>query len=653
MQNRQLFGFSVLHLFLAVLITAACSALPLLFNKARPIAAEKHRDFVIIAKQYDYLPNRIVVNQGDQVNLKLGAFDVVHGFYLEGYDIEAEIYPGRIPFKLRHPSREEKFSLAEEISFTANRAGKFRYRCSVTCGPLHPFMLGELIVRPNYPYQMSIGAALGIFLAAFYLMAIGAKSAHSGNSAGYNPSWRIDLLALFPWLKWLVKRRWLQFVLMVPGLFFMIFFIVAGFWGSPIGNRNISITFVWILWWFLLISILLPFGARVWCLLCPVPFFGEWFQRRGLLGPIKTIKSKRRPMKHKGLNKNWPVAFSNIWLQNILFLLMCTFSSILITRPVATAIALISMTAAAFLIHIMYQRRTFCLYICPVSGFLSLYSMASMVEIRSKDPAFCETCEFKFGILGSEKNWACPWLLRPNKLLRNNYCGFCMECIQGCPHDKMTINARPFCSDDRINKYDEAWKSFIMIVLAVFYSIILMGPWGKLKEWTNVSEMGNWGGFLIYTFLLWFTALVFLPALWGAAARIGRRLAGTDLVPVKILFLRYAYLLVPMGLICWITFSLPLILLNVTCILTTISDPMGWGWNLFGTAGMRWTPLFPEYIVFFQAPLLLFGLGLTLRVGYRISRSIYPKASQAVWSLFPFGLLCLGITIIFLKLYLG
>ena len=43
--------------------------------------------------------------------------------------------------------------------------------CSVSCGPLHPFMIGELIVGPNVPLWRAVGAALvglvGLFMMVY------------------------------------------------------------------------------------------------------------------------------------------------------------------------------------------------------------------------------------------------------------------------------------------------------------------------------------------------------------------------------------------------------------------------------------------------------------------------------------------------------
>jgi heme/copper-type cytochrome/quinol oxidase subunit 2 len=98
----------------------------------------------INAAEYAYTPGRIHVNHGDQVVISLTSTDVVHGFYLDGYGINERVTPG----------------IEQRITFTADRTGKFRYRCSVSCGSLHPFMVGELVVSPNQPFVKSAGVVL-------------------------------------------------------------------------------------------------------------------------------------------------------------------------------------------------------------------------------------------------------------------------------------------------------------------------------------------------------------------------------------------------------------------------------------------------------------------------------------------------------------
>ena len=192
-----------------------------------------------------------------------------------------------------------------------------------------------------------------------------------------------------------------------------------------------------------------------------------------------------------------------------------------------------------------------------------------------------------------------------------------------------------------------------MMSLALVYSVTLLGPWGTIKAWANISEVGNWGGFLAYAGAIWFTSLGGMPALWALGAWLGKRLSGTETVSAKELFLKYAYLLVPLGIFAWIAFSIPLIAVNGSYIISTLSDPMGWGWNLFGTADFPWTPFFPEYILYVQIPLLLAGLGYCLKLGFRIARTVYPDSTQAVRSLIPVGILCTGITILFVFLFAG
>ena len=83
------------------------------------------------------------MNPGDTVTVQLVSTDVVHGLYIDGYDISVEADPGQ----------------TATLRFTADRSGSFRMRCNVTCGAMHPFMIGKLTVGTNGWLYRSMGLA--------------------------------------------------------------------------------------------------------------------------------------------------------------------------------------------------------------------------------------------------------------------------------------------------------------------------------------------------------------------------------------------------------------------------------------------------------------------------------------------------------------
>ncbi len=113
------------------------------------------REIVVTARQFAYDPPVIRVNKGDRVTFKVTSKDVLHGFYIDGYNVDREIRPGE----------------SVQFTFIANKEGKFGFRCSRTCGVLHPFMIGNLIVEPNYLFPASIGLAFGLAMGTLIYIA--------------------------------------------------------------------------------------------------------------------------------------------------------------------------------------------------------------------------------------------------------------------------------------------------------------------------------------------------------------------------------------------------------------------------------------------------------------------------------------------------
>jgi len=125
-------------------------------------SAPRSHSILVRAGQYAFDPPVIGVRRGDTLKLRFAATDVVHGFYLEGHDLDVTIPPLSRQVTVKRGGATQ---VVEEVVLTAGRSGKFRYRCSKTCGAMHPFMLGELIVGPNPLFAGAAGAAAGLPLA--------------------------------------------------------------------------------------------------------------------------------------------------------------------------------------------------------------------------------------------------------------------------------------------------------------------------------------------------------------------------------------------------------------------------------------------------------------------------------------------------------
>ncbi|MBE2198203.1 MAG: 4Fe-4S binding protein [Anaerolinea sp.] len=411
---------------------------------------------------------------------------------------------------------------------------------------------------------------------------------------------RIDLTRI-PAVKFLLVNRWPQFILRTVALAGFLVVILAGWLGTPVGSRNLSIVFVWIGWWALLILALVPLLGRGWCAICPIPMAGEWLQQGSLLGP-----NPQRP--GWGMGRPWPRRLRNIWLQNGGFTLLALTSAVVLTQPQVTAVILAAFLFIAVGVSLVFERRAFCRYLCPVGGFIGLYAQTAPIELRVRDTAVCAGHTDKTCYTGSAAGYGCPWDVFPGGIVKNNNCGLCMECLRTCPHDNIAIQIRPVGEDltvSRGRKPDEAYKAFIMLGSALTYSAVMLGPWGWLKSTAYQIGSLEWMGYAA-TFLLLIFGL--LPGLFYLAVWAGRRGQGSHR-QTRQRFTAYAYALIPLGLSAWIAFSLAFVFTNLSYIWPVLSDPFGWGWDLWGTAAVSWTPYLTGFMPPLQLGVLVAGLG--------------------------------------------
>jgi len=418
---------------------------------------------------------------------------------------------------------------------------------------------------------------------------------------------RIELTRI-PFIKNALNSRYPQLAVFIVMLVGYIFAILAGLIGTPVGSHNFSIVFVWIAWWAILILVAVPFFGRGWCAVCPIPLPGEWLQRGAVLSP-----PEKRP---KWLNLRVPKMFRNIWLQNISFLLLALFSSVLLTTPNITGIVLAAMLFAAIGLSTVFERRAFCRYLCPVGGFIGLYSQTAPIELRIKDKQVCVTCEGKPCYNGSSAGYGCPWDVFPGGLTKNTYCGLCMECIRTCPHDNIAVNLRPFSADlaKPSTRMDEAFKAFIMLGSAMIYAGVLLGPWGIFKDAAYNVGSSAW-----FVYAVAFLAIIFVVLPGSFTLGI---LNTRNTIPLKQRFASLSSALIPLGLMFWVAFSLSFVLTNASYILAALSDPLGLGWNLFGTANATWQPMLTSILAPAQTLALVGGLIWSARAAQKAANEV-------------------------------
>ncbi|HET7010473.1 MAG TPA: 4Fe-4S binding protein [Anaerolineales bacterium] len=423
-----------------------------------------------------------------------------------------------------------------------------------------------------------------------------------------------------PGVRRLLQSRWPQLTVQAVALAGLALVIASALLGTPVGNRNFAIVMVWIAWWAALMLVAVPLLGRTWCSICPLPLPGEWLQRGAVLGP------RGRGF---GLGLRWPKRLRNLWLQNGAFVLVALFSLPVLTQPRLTGLLLAGLVLLAIALSLVFERRAFCRYVCPVGGFIGLYAQAAPIEVRVRDATLCAAHATKTCYTGSEKGYGCPWQVYPGALNANTYCGVCMECLRTCPYDNVAVNLRPFGADLSEVKgrgLDETFKAVLLLGSGLAYSGVLLGAWSTARlAAANIGSI-DW---LVYAAGFLAFVLVLVPAFLLLALRAGLWLSGSRLDILRAVR-AFSPALIPLGLSLWIAFSLSFLFPNISYIFPVMSDPLNLGWNLLGTAGLGWTPYGPALVPLLTVGVVLVGLAWTSRRISATAESLGGRAGLAL-----------------------
>lgn len=341
--------------------------------------------------------------------------------------------------------------------------------------------------------------------------------------------------------------------LKILALLFFIALITIGFSASSsdsaitseIGKTNLGNLIVWSYWWPLIIIVSVFFG-RIWCMVCPVEPITSFFSKIGF--------RMKRP---KWLLSGWAIT---VFYMLILFLGIEGFA--INHNPVYMAMYMLGILAVSVLSGLLFEKNTFCRYICPVGYMLGLHARLSFYGWRVKDKMLCEQCQDKSCIhnnyIYNQNYKSCGVDLYPAEITDNSVCILCAGCRKTCASYKTEENnGRPNPSFAYIGFADDLLRLKPLQIAEMFFLWILSGfVISENMEEREITEnlmkfipdsiasvfqihSAFWNGF-IYSFIIFLV----LPLFFWIIPFLVSKLSGAKLA-LKDYFLSYSLVFIP------------------------------------------------------------------------------------------------------------
>lgn len=274
--------------------------------------------------------------------------------------------------------------------------------------------------------------------------------------------------------------------------------------GPQSRSDNPALNLFWA-WWLPLILISYPVVGRFWCAICP---FMVWGRIAQWVAPWKPFA--------------WPHRDSDRWASPVL---AAAFALILVWEEVwnledtawLSSCLLLLITAGAVVSSMLFEKRYWCRYLCPVGGMNGLFAKLSILELRAEAGTCSGSCSsyacFKGGPAEGEgmETSGCPLGTHPAHLQDNRNCVLCMTCTQACSNRSVQLRLRPPAADLRTGMHIPYGEPGLMLVLA---GGITLHHWQRLLGWLPIAPSSMHEGPLLPRLSISVLALA-IPSLVG------------------------------------------------------------------------------------------------------------------------------------------
>jgi hypothetical protein len=376
--------------------------------------------------------------------------------------------------------------------------------------------------------------------------------------------------------------------------------VIAGLVGLQSGF-NFAPTFVWITWW-VGFSFFTAFVGNLWPLVNPWRVVFEWAE--GLVRRLGYRDGLQLDEPYPDALGIWPAVgfyLTFVWIENV-------FSGSYVPRNIALfalAYALITLYGMAFFGKETWLRRG-----DAFSVFFGLLGRFAPTEVRVKNPEVCLGCEG----CGDDAGGGCV---------------NCYECFARAAPEERELNLRPPAIGLGLpEKVTPGGAAFVIVVLSgVTFDGLLETPlWLEIVRLTPVTQT-------LGTILL---PLLFFGIYLGFV-ELSRILGGEGGIGFRRFAAAYAFSLVPIAIAYQVAHYYTYLLIQGQMIVSLLSDPLGWGWNLFGTADFepRYGIVGAGFVWYSQVALIVAGHVIAVYLAHSISLRLLRDPGRALRSQLP------------------
>jgi transcriptional regulator with AAA-type ATPase domain/NAD-dependent dihydropyrimidine dehydrogenase PreA subunit len=449
-------------------------------------------------------------------------------------------------------------------------------------------------------------------------------------------AFRVDLLTHVPWLRQLLLSRWYPEGIWMVMMAFFVPVTIAGFMGSQARDSSVTLNLFWAWWWpgYLFLFV---FVGRLWCAVCPFMITAEWIRRFSLwLFPRQQL--------------TWNTQWLNRWGAWLLF---GGFVAIYLWEKLwdlphhayLSSWLLLTITAGAVIFSLIYERRLWCRYLCPIGGMNGMFAKLAMVELRSTQQVCGSQCNTFGCYKGSsatpvtfvdalptegQATGGCPLYSHPAQLPDNRDCVLCMTCLKACPNRSVQLNLR-FPTSDLLDYHRGFWAEVALLLL--LFGGVFMHHAQRILDWLGFPDLPLDADHLLTSTPI-ALALLSIPAMLTYGTHAIARLFDAEQPPY--LTVIYAYL--PFTLAANLTHYIPAAVTEAGQILPVLARTLGSSGT--GFPSLTWSA---DVAAFLQGVTLLSALIFSVYPLLRITQC-------TLLSNLPHLVLMVGFTILFFKL---